>query len=138
MDLQNETFVELRTLYHHFRETSEDFEAYRRSKKIVYNHVEHDDFKYIGILGKGGFGQVSERCGRGWCSSSLERGRGARAARSAGGRVVRRAYSLSSLALTAPVVSALRCAAQVVHVVKKSTGAHYAMKVQAKDTLVET
>jgi hypothetical protein len=31
-----------------------------------------------------------------------------------------------------------RCAAQVVHVVKKSTGAHYAMKVQAKDTLVET
>jgi hypothetical protein len=60
MDLQNETFVELRTLYHHFRETSEDFEAYRRSKKIVYNHVENDDFKYIGILGKGGFGQVSE------------------------------------------------------------------------------
>jgi hypothetical protein len=50
---------------------------------------------------------------------------------SAGTRIA----SLSlSLALTASFIPF----AQVVHVVKKSTGAHYAMKVQAKDTLMET
>lgn len=83
LTLQNEVFKEMRPLYHHFKETSDDYKAYQKSKKLKYNRVIPDDFRYLKSLGKGGFGQV-------------------------------------------------------VHVIKKSTGAHYAMKIQAKDTLVET
>eukprot|EP00516_Mucochytrium_quahogii_P005650 CAMPEP_0203759820 /NCGR_PEP_ID=MMETSP0098-20131031/13058_1 /ASSEMBLY_ACC=CAM_ASM_000208 /TAXON_ID=96639 /ORGANISM=" , Strain NY0313808BC1" /LENGTH=884 /DNA_ID=CAMNT_0050653055 /DNA_START=329 /DNA_END=2980 /DNA_ORIENTATION=- len=83
IDLQNEVFKEMKPLYQHFKEDSDDYIAYKKSKKDMYNHVEPDDFDYVNILGKGGFGHV-------------------------------------------------------VYVKKKSTGRQYAMKVQAKDTLLHT
>jgi len=83
LELQNEVFKEMRDLFLHFRECTEDFEAYKREKRRAYNRVEPADFIYYDTLGKGGFGQV-------------------------------------------------------VWVKKKSTGMHFAMKIQAKDTLLNT
>ncbi|GBG34085.1 Protein kinase, putative [Hondaea fermentalgiana] len=83
IDLQHEAFKEMKPLYQHFKETESDYELYKKNKRVRYNHVEVDDFDYLDLLGKGGFGHV-------------------------------------------------------VHVKKRSTGVHLAMKVQAKDTLVET
>mmetsp|Transcript_7641 Transcript_7641/g.15167 ORF Transcript_7641/g.15167 Transcript_7641/m.15167 type:complete len:1059 (-) Transcript_7641:91-3267(-) len=81
--IQHEIFKEMKPLYRHFKESGSDYETYKKSKRVRYNHVEVEDFEYIELLGKGGFGHV-------------------------------------------------------VHVKKRSTGAHLAMKVQAKDTLMET
>ena len=78
--LQSALFMEMEPLLERFKDSPLHAE-YIAAKREKYNHIEPDDFRWLDLLGKGGFGSV-------------------------------------------------------VHVVKKSTGKHYAMKVQTKQALL--